>query len=85
MKSFSMSSVSRLRRGASLAGAALGLALEAGKVGALYLTQREASAKAFRRALVEENLPAQAVRELSKAYRSGQIHLREIVRGRGLR
>lgn len=73
-----------MRRGASLARVALGLAFETGKMAAIYSTQREASVKAFRRALARENLPAQAVDELSAAYEAAQIRLREIVRARGL-
>jgi len=79
-----MPSRSGLHRAISLARIGLSLAVEAGKMAAVYSTQREASSKAFRHTLTGEQLPAQVVEELSAAYRAGQIRLREIVRARGL-
>jgi hypothetical protein len=56
--------------------------LEVGMAGMLFVTRRDASKKHFRKALVEEDLPAEVVEQLSEAYNDGQIHLRELVRSR---
>jgi hypothetical protein len=65
-----------------MAGLITVLSVEVGMAGMLFITRRDASKKIFRKALAEEDLPAEVVQQLSEAYDEGQIHLREIVRSR---
>lgn len=77
-----LSWTSSLRRAFGIAGLITVLSVEVGMAGMVFVTRRDASKKIFRKTLVEEELPAEVVQELSEAYNDGQIHLREIVRSR---
>jgi hypothetical protein len=78
-----MSWLSVLRRGAVLSRLALTLSVEVGMAAMLFVTHRDKSKKAFRKGLSDQDLPAEVVEELSRAYDAGQIHFRELVRSRG--
>lgn len=65
-----------------MAGLITVVTLEVSMAGMLFVTRRDASKKYFRKALSEEDLPAEVVEQLSEAYNDGQIHLRELVRSR---
>ena len=75
---------SRLRHAFGIAGLVTVATLEMSMAGMLFVTRRDASKKYFRKALADEDLPAEVVEQLSEAYNDGQIHLREIVRSRAL-
>ena len=78
-----MSWLSVLRRGAAFSGLALTLSVRLGMAAMLFVTHRDKSMKVFRKGLADQDLPAEVVEELSRAYDAGQIHFRELVRNRG--
>lgn len=75
-----MSRIADVRRAASLGGSVTLLMLELSKAAMVMITQRDASRRAFRKALAKEDLPAEAIEELAEAYDGSLIRLREIVR-----
>lgn len=80
-----MPTLSSIRTAVSYSGVVARLVFEVGTAAIRHTSLRDRSKRDFRRTLTDQDLPPEAVEELSETYEKSLPSIRELVRSRGFR